>query len=229
MTISLYSGTPGSGKSMHATKRIQLSLKRGRKPIIANYRINPKAKNVKNFTYIDNFELTPDFLYTFANDYWHNTKYGFREDWILLIIDEAQLLFNSREWNKKNRMDWLQFFSQHRKFGYEIIMIAQFDRMLDRQIRCLIEYEVKHRRLGNFGTKGKIAALFCGGELFVCVTLFYALKEKISVEVMRNSKAVFRLYDSYNAFARDTDGENGAPVGGGGKGDIIGGLVNEVA
>ena len=38
-------------------------------------------------------------------------------------------------------------FSQHRKLGYRVILIAQFDRMLDRQIRSVLEYEYIHRKV----------------------------------------------------------------------------------
>ena len=52
------------------------------------------------------------------------------------LIGEAQILFNSRDWgsNSNKRMAWIKFFSQHRKYGYNFIMIAQFDKMIDRQI-----------------------------------------------------------------------------------------------
>ena len=101
-----------------------------------------------------------------------------REGEILLVIDEAQLLFNSREWVKSDRAEWCSFFTQHRKLGYEVVLVAQFDRMLDRQIRSLIEYEWIHRKVSNFGNKGKIMSLFCGGRLFVAVKVWYPLKEK---------------------------------------------------
>ena len=77
------------------------------------------------------------------------------EDQILLVIDESQLIFNARDWQKAGREKWLSFFSQHRKYGYHIILVAQFDRMIDRQIRSLIEYEYVHRKVGNYGIKGR--------------------------------------------------------------------------
>lgn len=35
-------------------------------------------------------------------------------------------------------------------------MIAQADRMIDRQIRALIETETKHRKLNNYGFGGMV-------------------------------------------------------------------------
>ncbi|MEG1916755.1 MAG: zonular occludens toxin domain-containing protein [Muribaculaceae bacterium] len=204
MTISLYSGTPGSGKSLHATKLIRDSLNY-KKPVIANYRLSDAVKNYSFFTYVNNEALTPEFLYSYAAGYWSDHR-KFKEDHILLVIDEAQLLYNSREWQQNLRMEWLEFFSQHRKYGFEVIFIAQFDRMLDRQIRSLIEYELIHRRLGNFGLKGKIMSLMTGGELFVCIKRFYSLNEKIGVSFFKARKRIFQMYDSYAAFNRSSDG-----------------------
>ena len=107
-------------------------------------------------------------------------------------------------------MAWLEFFSQHRKYGYKVLFIAQFDRMIDRQIRSLIEYEYIHRKLGNFGAKGKIMTLLALGEVFVCVKRFYSLNERIGVEMFRARKSVYRLYDSYATFDRTGGGDEGA-------------------
>lgn len=211
MTITLYSGTPGSGKSLHATKAIRDSLNY-KKPVVANYNLNCEVKGFDCFSYCPNDALTPQYLKDYAISYWSEGGRKFKEDHILLVIDECQLIFNSREWQAKNRAEWLEFFSQHRKFGYEIIFIAQFDRMIDRQIRSLIEYEVIHRRLGNFGLRGKIMTLFAFGEIFVAVKRFYPLNERIGVSMFRVRKSIYRMYDSYAAFRRDPQGVGGSPA-----------------
>jgi len=203
MTIFLYSGTPGSGKSLHATKEIKIRLDY-RHPVIANYRLSPSIKHFDLFTYVNNQDMTPDLLYDYAIRFWG--KRHVKEDYLLLVIDEAQLLFNSREWNANQRMAWLEFFSQHRKYGFRIIMIAQFDRMIDRQIRSLFEYNSIHRRLGNMGIRGKLFTFLVLGELFVVTTKFYSMNETVSVKAFRVHKSVYRMYDSYAAFARTEDG-----------------------
>jgi zona occludens toxin (predicted ATPase) len=204
MTIYLYSGTPGSGKSLHATRDIRDKLRYAKNPVVANYNLSQNVKGRENFHYYSNDEMTPEVLQAVSRDWFSNHR--FKEDAILLVLDECQLLFNSRDWGKHDRMDWLEFFSQHRKFGYKVIFIAQFDRMVDRQIRSLIEYEYIHRRLGNFGIKGKIMTLFTVGELFVCVKRFYPLKERVGVECFKAHRSIFRMYDSYATFGQ-TDGQ----------------------
>lgn len=196
--IYLYSGTPGSGKSLHTANLLYHRLKLG-KPILANFDFRADMCGEKaQFLFIDNENLVPERLIWFSRNWFKCHK--FKEGALTLVIDEAQILFNSREWNKVGRSEWLSFFTQHRKYGYDVILIAQFDKMLDRQIRSLIEYEYVHRKVSNYGVYGKIFSLFSGGSLFVCVKVWYPMKEKIGSEFFRARKKYYRLYDSYLDF-----------------------------
>lgn len=194
--IYLYSGTPGSGKSLHAARNIYYELKLG-KTVVANFPINTNFKGCKGeFIYLPNEEITPDKLIEIAKDYFSSHK--FKESDLNVYLDECQLLFNAREWQKTGRAEWLSFFTQHRKFGIDIILIAQFDRMIDRQIRSLIEYESIHRKLSNFGLKGKILSLFFGGSAFLYVKIWYPLNEKVSSEIFKYSRKYAKIYNTYS-------------------------------
>lgn len=199
MVMSLFSGTPGSGKSLHTASMIYYSLKRGR-PVICNFSINtsliPKCRG--QFIEISNKDITPLFLRNFSNSYFQS--HSFKEDKILLVIDEAQIIFNARSWNAKGRDDFISFFSNHRKYGYEIILIAQFDRMLDRQIRSLLEYEYVHRKVSNYGIQGKLLSLASGGNLFVAVKVWYPMTEKVGSDFFKAKKKFYQIYDTYNKF-----------------------------
>ena len=189
--IKLFSGTPGSGKSLHTAEKIYYALRAGR-PVICNFDVNlafvqGRRSRQLNFQYWPNDQITVDQLTSFAAAYFEHRR--MREDWILLILDEAQLLFNAREWDAKGRKEWLSFFTQHRKYGYEIILVAQFDRMLDRQIRSLIEYEYIHRKVSNFGVWGKVFSAVFLGKLFVAVQMWYPLHERIGAEWFVNKKS----------------------------------------
>lgn len=199
MSIFLYSGTPGSGKSLHQAENIYNRLRRG-KPVVANYDVNLKAiPHAKGkFWYVPNDMLSPALLVAISNELFPRKRP--KEGAIQLYIDEAQLLFNAREWSKPDRKAWLEFFTQHRKYGYDIFLIAQFDRMLDRQIRGVIEYEVKHRKVSNFGTIGLVLKLLTLGDCFVAITIWYDLKEKISSTFFHYHRRYSRLYDTYKIF-----------------------------
>ncbi len=195
--IMLYSGTPGSGKSLHTASKIIACSRFGR-PVIGNFECDlhkyPKAR----YTYMPNHKLTPDFLIGYSRDFFAGKK--IREGAILLVIDECQLLFNSRDWQQRGRNEWLSFFTQHRKYGFDVILIAQFDRMIDRQIRSLIEYEFIHRKMSNFGIGGKILSLLFGGNTFVAVQMWYPLKLKVGSELFHARKYLYSIYDSYGTF-----------------------------
>ena len=157
--IFLYSGTPGSGKSLHTAKIILDDLRRGI-PVICNFEINKDIvkHGYENFTYCETYSLCPERLVQFSQEHFANKR--IKEDSITLIIDEAQMLFNPRDWNAKDRLQWLKFFQVHRHYGYSIILVAQNDMMLDKQIRAVIEYEQIHRKINNYGIKGWLLQIF---------------------------------------------------------------------
>lgn len=202
--IYLFSGTPGSGKSLHTAQMIYWRLKR-KKEIVANFDIDtskiPKCNG--KFTCLENDKMTVKYI----EDYFYKWKetHKFKEGELLLIIDEAQIMFNAREWNAKGRSEWLNFFSNHRKYAFDIILIAQFDRMLDRQLRSLIEYEYIHRKVSNYGLGGKMLSLASGGNLFVSVNMWYPLRERIGSNFFKATKKYYSIYDSYKRFDEKTE------------------------
>jgi zona occludens toxin len=135
--IELYTGTPGSGKSFHVLAEGLYAARVQNKPVIANF---PITNPPKNWHYVEN--MTVDVLVKFART-WPR-----KESRALLIIDEASRYFNSRDWqrNHARSMEWITFFSEHRKLGYDVKLVAQGDRMIDRQVRLNIEMERKHLR-----------------------------------------------------------------------------------
>lgn len=200
--IYLYSGTPGSGKSLHMASDIYWWIKTGGS-CICNFEINlDKIKGNKSrfgeFYYIPNDIIRPDLLITYSKLYFKSHK--FKEGRIRLYLDECQIMFNAREWASAGRKEWLSFFTQHRKYGYDVYLVAQFDRMIDRQIRSLIEYEVIHRKVKNFGKFGFLYNLVAGGSLFVAVKMWYPLKERVGSEFFKGHQRYFELYNTLDTF-----------------------------
>lgn len=215
--IKLYTGTPGSGKSLHVAQDIYSRLRRKKNnKVIANFDVNLSVvKDCKGkFYHVANYYLSPEFFYQYAFRLHNRDEKGrITEGQTLIVLDECQILFNSRDWNAKNRMEWCTFFTQHRKYGFTIILITQFDRLIDRQIRGLVEYEVVHRDISNFKTIGFFLGLLFGGKLFIAITKWYSVQEKISSNMFMLNKKYMRLYDSYKIFSPRKEGgtRKGAP------------------
>lgn len=190
--IEMYTGFVGSGKSFHATKRgcDLADAPLGKKYVVANFPIKPKMKllakiplikrfikepfNDPRWIFKDNAAMTVEYLIELSDQMgW----YG-KESQCLLIIDEAGIVFNSRDWNVKpaERKGWIQFFTQSRKLGYDIVLIVQDNRMLDRQIRSLCEYEVQHKKLNSWSILK-----------FLPITIFAAVSFWNGIRTMRGS------------------------------------------
>ncbi len=198
--IYLYSGTPGSGKSLHTAKIIYdyCNARRDRL-IFSNFEVDTsKFRHPERYIYIDNYNLDVSILEKRAIEFFQNHKR--REGSLVLILDECQILFNSRSWSDKNRMGWLTFFSQHRKFCYDVYLISQYDIMIDKQFRTLIEYEYIHRKVTNIGFIGTLLKIITLGDLFMCVSKYYPTNSKIGTSFFKAHRRYYKIYDTFAVF-----------------------------
>ena len=102
MAIFLYSGTPGSGKSLHSAKDITEWARKGL-PVLTNFDVDLSRYPKANHSYVDDDDLTPKFLAEFSRNFFGGRKLTKKdEDTILLVIDECQLTFNSRDYQRKD-------------------------------------------------------------------------------------------------------------------------------
>lgn len=195
--INLFTGTPGSGKSLDMARFI-FSFNRQKKPVICNFEIDKKKLKYPDlFFFVDNIDLTVDYLVDFAKNYYNDGKV--KESSIILVVDECQMMFNSRDWSKPDRQAWNKFFQIHRHYGFDIYLVTQFDSMIDKQIRSLVEYNYIHRKVKNFGLKGYfLSVLFLAPSLFVSIKYWYPMKEKISSEFFRGRKKLYSLYNTFD-------------------------------
>lgn len=196
--ISFYSGTPGSGKSLHVARTIYTRLRVSKKDVIATFPIKMSAVNnngkikTGRFSCMHYSNITPTFLVDYAKS---NHKHGI-EGQTLVVIDECQIIFNPRDVAKSDRRAWIDFFTQHRKLGFDFILISPNDRLIDRQIRALFEYEVRHLKANNLGLIGMLLPF----PMFVARTYWYSIKELMSSEFFFYRKKWSELYDSYLFF-----------------------------
>ncbi|MCP1187565.1 zonular occludens toxin domain-containing protein [Paenibacillus sp. 1781tsa1] len=201
--ISLYTGSVGSGKSYHGT---QLGLEWiKRKYVIANYPIKPpkrifpwqRARVEREMErWIFEEEITPEYLIA------KSIEMGFmgKESSCLVQIDEAGIIFNARDWQSAAavRTKWIKFLSQSRKFGYDFVFIAQSDRMIDKQIRGLVEYDVKHLKANN-SIMFSFLSLF-RITMFMYIYKWYHTKVKANLRFGRYRKSIADRYDTMRTF-----------------------------
>ena len=196
--ITLYTGTPGSGKSLHVIQVILKAL-RWKKQVIANFPIKFNTKESKKgyeerFHYYTNENITVESLIDFALN--NGLIEKAKESQCLVVIDEAGGRFNVRDFNKKERAAWIDFFSQHRKLGYDFILVAQNDRMIDRQIRGYVEIEKKHRKVNNYSFFQLLPFI----KIFVSIEHWYTAKQRVSSELFLYRKEYGERYDTMKMF-----------------------------
>lgn len=147
-------------------------------------------------------------LYGFAKQFHKRNHRGqIIEHQTIIVLDECQELFNSRSWNRQDRLEWCSFFRQHGKYGYDVYLISQDDKVIDKQIRSILQYEFEHRCVNNYKLFGKLLGFAAGGKLFVCIQRMYGVKSKdakIKSTFFSGQTMFYEFYDSYETFDRDT-------------------------
>lgn len=245
--IVFYTGTPGSGKSLDVARQMITKMKLGHNVIGNMYIHREQIAGYKGkYIYCDTYDLNPYLLIEYAKKYHVKGKEG----QTYVVIDECQRIFNSRDWQRPVMRAWNDFFQMHRHYGFHVYLITQFDRLIDRQLRALVEYNRIHRKVSNAGMKGKIMSLICGGKLFVCAEEWYPKHMPTGSYFFRYRKKYGEFYDSYAAFSMDEkdnanelalllksdeetappevpegDGDDGAPVESGTSGEAVDDVV----
>lgn len=197
--VYTYTGTPGSGKSLHCAENIIFRLKQGKR-VICNFPINTdmiKKKYRKNFYYIPDDTLTPHYLFEFARAYHKEAK----EDQTFLFIDEAQRIYPIDRVYLL-RKEWEQFFQLHRHYGFCIILITQNMSYINKGIRIQTEYEVKHRKVNNYGFFGLVLTLL-HIPLFCALTYWQGTREKIYSDFFLFRRKYGKLYNTFGNFNTD--------------------------
>lgn len=209
MSVTVYSGVPGSGKSLHAAELLYWKL-RTHQTVIANFDINrdiPKL-DYSCFHFVPNRELTPRFLVDFSNDFFGDRPR--KENQICVFIDECALpsLLSNRTWNRPDRPEWITLFQQHRKLGFgPFVLITQDINCIDKAVRAVITHEVNFRKVNDIKGLGSfINLLLLGRPLIVGVKYYLPIKvhskksARTGSEWTLGRKRYFQLYDTFTIF-----------------------------
>lgn len=125
--LRIIDGEPGKGKSLQAVRMMITDIRRGKK-IATNIALTPKfataAKKIRpdtNVMIIQDEEIS---------EFWKHVPAGYN-----IYVDEAHLIWLSTDWNSNRKGQLVSYFSQFRKFGDDITLLAQNYENLDKFIR----------------------------------------------------------------------------------------------
>jgi AraC-like DNA-binding protein len=132
----LLTGKRGQGKTLYALERIRRYMMAGRM-VATNLDLNidkivSPINTVRAFRLPDHPTERDLVALPLGNPNPRNEKMNG-----LLVLDEASTFLNSRSWDtdKKGRLKVIGWLAQSRKFGWDLILIAQHANMIDSQIR----------------------------------------------------------------------------------------------
>jgi hypothetical protein len=202
--IELYEGRLGGGKTYSATVRMVDQVARG--GLIAT---NIEIVWDKFSEYIENkFNVIPERdQYIALQDeqiglFHRFTPSGTAELPVLVVIDEAHLTFNSRDFAQTDKLyrETLTFLTQSRKVNTDIIFIAQSVLNMDKQFMRLVQFIWRFRDLA----KWKIPGLGIPYPLkqILAVQFDYDGKTVLQRSFIQKDKRIFGLYNT-NSLIRE--------------------------
>lgn len=228
MTIEIFEGTPGSGKSFCAIEDMMFHIIAGG-VVASNFLLSPDwAMRLSRSSTL--FVKDPKKLIQKARKYWNRAFYVGSSETVMklsgllrgensiadrfcsekmskkregvgrLYIDEAQLYFNSRNW--KDNMGFIEFFTQHRKLKWDVVLIAHSIDMIDKQIKPLIEYQRSFRNLRKVKVLGFPITpwpIFMQVQKYAGVGAGKGMKSQpMSLTILKQEYA--DMYDSFDVF-----------------------------
>jgi hypothetical protein len=221
MTITLVTAPPGGGKSYYCVRRVTNALMEG-KPVAGNVALQPGWERTmarRNWVYWLRPLKRRKFIAHAADLYFYSEDLeelfrlrleGKGEGRGVMILDEAHNWMNARSWSAKDREAIVRFFSQHRKLGWNVDLVAQHAEMIDKQVRNLCEYVVYLRNLKKASWGG--VRLF-PINLFLAVTTWHAAQRVVV------KRELFRL--TWRKDLYDTNATSHGLIGDDAEGGVI--------
>jgi len=194
--IEIYEGRLGGGKTYYAVRRMMEYMAAG-----GHVSSNIHLKWDKVCEYVLNkysWKLVPE-QYLFLDDdqiclFHRYTPCGSFEQPSLVVIDEAHIWLNSRDWSQQSR-ELLTFLTQSRHCFTDIIFISQAALNCDKQIMRLVQYIWRFRDMKKY----RIAGIGVGWPLnqFLRVQFDQDGTTVLDSVFEWKEKAVYELYDSF--------------------------------
>lgn len=186
-----FTGTPGSGKTYEAVKKILDNLRMGR-VVYTNIDgiFDPEClEMIKSYCGLSDLALTkqlrpiePDQI----ENFWMHIELG-----ALIILDEIHKWFSNRDWQAEKNKQFGYWASTHRHHGYDVVLITQNIERVDAAVRSLLEWNYVFRKVNFLGSavKRKYLCYAYGGD--------DTSGRPLATSTRTYNPAVFRCYKSY--------------------------------
>lgn len=188
-----FAGTPGSGKTYEAVKKIVDNLQLGR-VVFTNIRgiDAPTCREmIKCRCGLSDLALTIQ-LNMLSDDqtkeFWLHIAPG-----ALVVLDEVQNFFGCRNYKSIENQTFGAWASTHRHNGFDVVLITQAIERIDSAVRALLEWTYVFRKVNYFGSmiKNQYMCYSYGGE--------ETNGKPLSSEKRSYDKGIFACYQSYVA------------------------------
>jgi zona occludens toxin (predicted ATPase) len=194
--IECYEGRLGGGKTYSAVVRMVDHLRRGGF-VCTNINVVPDAI-ARYIRRRYGVIMEHDQLLHLEDDqiglFHRFTPSGTAELPVLVVIDEAHLTFNARDFAKTDRLyrETLTFLTQSRKVATDVIFIAQSVLNMDKQFMRLVQYIWRFRDLARWKIPG--LGISYPFKQILAVQFDYDGRTILQRSFVRKDPAVFALY-----------------------------------
>ncbi|MDR2549467.1 MAG: zonular occludens toxin domain-containing protein [Desulfobulbus sp.] len=188
-----FAGTPGSGKTYEAVRKILDNLQQGR-VVFTNIdgMSDPLClEMIKSYCELSDLALLKQLHFLEPHqleDFWMHVAPG-----SLVVLDEVQKVFSSREWQTAKNNAFASWASTHRHNGFDVVLITQAIERIDSAVRSLLEWTYVFRKVNFFGSavsKKYLCYSYAGDDTG---------GEPLKKSVRTYNPSVFRCYKSYTS------------------------------
>lgn len=211
MAVTAYLGVPGSGKSLHVMEDIWWYGHRSDALIMCNFDVKRPRGFRAAYYRLPTGDISVSDVLEGIRRWMADGHRVTREGQILVVIDEAQICFSNRDWQKPGRAEWIRLFIQHRKLGLRFVLVVQDLGMLDKQIRAVVETCGHHMRVNSYGWLGALVTIAALGRP-VCMCIyrlpFYGSTKAgiVGRQCIFGKRRLYRMYDTHAMFSQDLAG-----------------------
>jgi len=186
-----FTGTPGSGKTYEAVKKVLDNLRFGR-VVYTNIDgiFDPECvEMIKTYCNLSdlafNRQLRP-LEVDQIEDFWMHVEPG-----CLVVLDEIHKWFSNRDWKAEKNKQFGYWASTHRHHGFDVVLITQNIERVDSAVRSLLEWNYVYRKVNFLGTAVKRSYLCYayGGD--------DTNGKPLATSKRTYNPAIFRCYKSY--------------------------------